>query len=117
MTDDDFRKALSSANELRITFVGRKTEKKFSTPVWFVNQGDKVYLLPVNGTASDWYKDVLKDPKMELQASGKKMTAKTVPITDKKRIEEVVEMFRKKYGAGDMKRYYPRTDAAVELSV
>ena len=117
MTDDDFRKALDSTGELRITFVGRKTGKKFSTPVWFVYQGDKVYLLPVNGTASDWYRDVLKNPMMELQASGKRTTAKTIPIKDKKRIEEVVETFRKKYGAGDVKRYYPRTDAAVELSV
>jgi deazaflavin-dependent oxidoreductase (nitroreductase family) len=117
MTDDDFGKALESTGELRITFVGRKTGKKFSTPVWFVYQGDKVYLLPVNGTASDWYRDVLKNPMMELQTSGKRTTAKTVPIKDKKRIEEVVETFRKKYGAGDVERYYPRTDAAVELSV
>src|SRR5580704_12139216 len=101
MTDDDFRKALDSTDELGIAFIGRKTGKKFSTPVWFVNQGDKVYLLPVNGTESDWYRNVLKEPMMELQASGKKVMAKSVPITDKKRVEEVVKMFRKKHGAGD----------------
>jgi hypothetical protein len=117
MTDDGFLRALASTDELRITFTGRKSKKKFSTPVWFASQGEKVFLLPVHGAASEWYKDILKDPTMDLQASERKTTARAVPITDRKRIEEVVEMFRKRYGAGDVKRYYPKTDAAVEISV
>jgi deazaflavin-dependent oxidoreductase (nitroreductase family) len=117
-SSSDFRSALDSADELKITHVGRKTGKKFSTTVWFVSDGkEKLYLLPVNGTGSKWYKNILKNPKMELQASGKKATAEARPIKDKKRVDEIVDKFRTKYGAADVKKYYPRHDAAVELSI
>ncbi len=117
MTDSDFQRALSSADELKITFVGRRTGKKFSTPVWFVNDGKKLYLLPVNGTSSKWYKNVLKNPIMELQISDKKITAKAMPTGDKKRIDEAVDRFSAKYGANDVKKYYPRQNVVVELSI
>lgn len=117
MTSSEFRKALESASELNITFVGRKTGKKFSTPVWFVNDGEKVCLLPVRGSKSNWYRNVLRNPNMELQVSNKKTTAKARPTTDKKRVEEIVGKFSAKYGAGDVKKYYPGQDAAVELSI
>jgi deazaflavin-dependent oxidoreductase (nitroreductase family) len=117
MSNSEFRKALDSAQELKIAFVGRKSGKKFSTPVWFVNEGEKVYLLPVSGTTSNWYKNVLKNPKLDLQVSGAKTSAQGHPIEDKKQIEKVVELFKSKYGVSDVKNYYPRQDAAVELTV
>ena len=117
MPDGEFLNALDSSSELTITFVGRKSGKRFSTPVWFVRVGGTVLLLPVRGTSTNWYRNVLKNPTMELEASGKKVKVAARPVKDKKGIEAVVERFRAKYGAGDVKRYYPKQDAAVELSV
>jgi hypothetical protein len=116
MTTDDFRKALDSAEELNITFVGRKSGKKFSTPVWFVNDGEIVYLLPLN-SASNWYRNILKTPTMVIQALNKRTTAEVLPIRDKKRVEDIVRKFGAKYGAGEVKKYYPRPDVAVQLSI
>jgi deazaflavin-dependent oxidoreductase (nitroreductase family) len=113
----DFLNALESADELSITFVGRKTGKKFTTPVWFVKEKGKVFLLPVKGTSSDWYRDILENPTMELQVSGMRATAAARPVRDRKGIEETIERFRAKYGAGDVKKYYPNQNAAVELSI
>jgi deazaflavin-dependent oxidoreductase (nitroreductase family) len=104
---DDFRKAMASADELQITFVGRKSGKKFSVPVWFALDGATVYLLPVRGTESKWYKNILKDPTMGLEASGKTATAEARPVTDRKRIDAAIDRFREKYGASDVKKYYP----------
>jgi deazaflavin-dependent oxidoreductase (nitroreductase family) len=117
LAESEFRKALDSSSEVRITFVGRKSGKKFSTPVWFVREGGTVFLLPVKGTSTNWYQNVLKNPAMELEASGKRTQVAARPIKDKKGIEATVERFRVKYGEGDVKRYYPKTDAAVEISV
>jgi deazaflavin-dependent oxidoreductase (nitroreductase family) len=118
MTSDvDFRKALASAEELQITFVGRKSGKRFSVPVWFAVDGTAVYLLPVGGTGSKWYKSILKNPTMELGASGKTATVNARPVTDRKQIDATMDMFREKYGASDVKKYYPEQDAAVELMV
>jgi len=117
MTNDDFRQALSSSTELEITFTGRKSGKKFSTPVWFVNNSDKIYLLPVNGTSTNWYRNVVKNPKMELQATGKKAIVEARPSEDKNRVGEIIDRFREKYGASDVKEYYPRPNAIVEISI
>jgi hypothetical protein len=117
MTNNDLLDALKSAHELKIGFVGRKTGKKFSIPVWFVTYGEKVQLLPVGGTRSKWYKSVLKNPLIELQVSSKKASFESHATQDKKTIEDIMDRFRSKYGATDVKRYYPRQDAAVELSL
>ena len=37
------------------------------------------------------------------------------PITNRGEVEEVVEAFRDKYGATDVKAYYTKTDVAVEV--
>ena len=117
MVNVEFQKGLSSTDELQITVIGRWTGKKFSTPVWFVSERDKLYLLPVKGSASNWYKNILKEPTMELKASGKKATARAKPITDKKDVIEIVEKFRLKHGPGQVKKYYSKFDTAVELSI
>ena len=38
---------------------------------------------------------------------------KAVPITDPKQVSSVVEKFRDKYGASDVKKYYSKFDVAV----
>jgi hypothetical protein len=117
MTKDDFLYALGSAQELGMSFVGRKTGKKFSIPVWFVTDGRKVQLLPVGGTKSKWYRSILKYPLIELQVSAKKVNAQSHPTQDRKAVGDIMERFRSKYGASDVKKYYPGQDVAVELSI
>jgi hypothetical protein len=97
--------------------VGRRTGKKFSVPVWFATSGEKVYLLPVGGTKNEWYRNILKNPMLELKVSGRKTSAKAKSTQDMKMVTEIMDRFRSKYGAGDVKRYYPGQDAAVELSI
>ena len=35
------------------------------------------------------------------------------PVTDAKAVKSVIEKFREKYGAGDVKKYYSKLDVAV----
>jgi hypothetical protein len=39
------------------------------------------------------------------------------PITDSNSVDDIVRKFRSKYGEGDVKKYYPKTDVAVEIPV
>ena len=39
------------------------------------------------------------------------------PISDPKKVGSVADKFRKKHGASDVKKYYERYDAAIELSL
>jgi hypothetical protein len=44
---DDVKKALKSADQIQLTVPGRKSGRKTSRPVWFIQEGDRLYLLPV----------------------------------------------------------------------
>jgi hypothetical protein len=57
MAQTDFRTALQGANEIEITVTDRTSCRSLSYPVWFAMDGDKLYLIPVKGSDTDWYKN------------------------------------------------------------
>jgi hypothetical protein len=117
MAPPEFKKALGSTQELEITVTGRTSGRKISLPVWFVQEGDRLHLLPVKGSASQWYKNIVRTPTMTLAAGGTKLTAEPKRITDAGKVKDVADKFRAKYGAQDVKKYYSTFDAAVEISL
>jgi hypothetical protein len=48
----DFKSALNDTDEIELTTTGRNSGRQSSRPVWFVTQGESLYLLPVTGTDS-----------------------------------------------------------------
>jgi len=104
---------LSRYREIRISVIGRKSGRVVSIPVWFVFDDAKLYLLPVSGSDTQWYKNVLKNPTIRIDARDVEAEFRAVPITDGKGVSSVVEKFRDKYGAGDVKKYYSKFDVAV----
>jgi deazaflavin-dependent oxidoreductase (nitroreductase family) len=104
---------LSRYREIKIRVTGRKSGRAISNPVWFVLDDEKLYLLPVQGSDTQWYKNVLKNPKIHIDARGAEAELQVVPITDPKQVSAVVEKFRHKYGAGDVKKYYSKFDVAL----
>jgi deazaflavin-dependent oxidoreductase (nitroreductase family) len=115
MVQTDFRTALQGTNEIEITMTGRTSGRSLSYPVWFVLEGDKLYLLPVKGSDTDWYKNLLKTPTIRLEARGKTFTTSARLLTDEAQVGEVVKKFRDKYGVGTVNTLYSRLDVAVEV--
>ena len=111
--NDALRDHLSRSREINISVIGRKSGRTISSPVWFVLDDDKLYLLPVKGSDTQWYKNVLKNPSMHIDARSAEAEFKAIPITDAKQVSSVVEKFRGKYGASDVKKYYSKLDVAV----
>jgi deazaflavin-dependent oxidoreductase (nitroreductase family) len=117
-TQNDTLKAhLSRSSEINISVTGRKSGHTISNPVWFVLDEDKLYLLPVQRSDTQWYKNVLKNPTIRIKAGGAEAEFKVVPITDTKQVSSVVEKFRAKYGASDVKKYYSKFDVAILAQV
>ena len=110
---DALRDRLSRSSEINITVTGRKSGHTISNPIWFVLDEDKLYLLPVQGSDTQWYKNVLKNPSIRINARGAQGEFQAVPITDSARVSSVVEKFREKYGAKDVKKYYSKFDVGV----
>ena len=112
-SNDALKNRLSRSREINITVTGRKSGRPISIPVWFVFESGTLYLLPVSGSDTQWYKNALKNPSIRIEAGGEKAELKVAPITDSKQVSSVVEKFRAKYGAADVKKYYSKFDVAV----
>jgi deazaflavin-dependent oxidoreductase (nitroreductase family) len=110
--NDALKDRLSRYRQINITVTGRKSGRTISIPVWFVFEDDKLYLLPVKGSDTQWYKNVHNNPTIRIDARGAGAEFQAVPITDAKQVSSVVEKFRAKYGA-DVKKYYSKFDVAV----
>src|SRR5712664_3092924 len=111
--NDALKDRLSRNREINITVTGRKSGRTISIPVWFVLEDDKLYLLPVQGSDTQWYKNVLKNPSIRIDARGAEAEFNVVPISDATQVSSVVQKFRGKYGANDVKKYYSKFDVAV----
>ena len=111
--NDSLKDHLSRFREITITVTGRKSGNAISNPVWFVSEDNKLYLLPVKGSDTQWYKNALHNPKIAIDARGTGATIHAKPITDPTQVSSVVEKFRAKYGAGDVKKYYAKFDVAI----
>jgi deazaflavin-dependent oxidoreductase (nitroreductase family) len=114
---DALEARLSRLREITITVTGRKSGRTFSIPVWFALEEGKLYLVPVTGSDTQWYKNVLSNPSIRIHAGGAEAELKVVPITDHKKVASVVEKFRAKYGAGDVKKYYSKFDVAIHADL
>jgi HSP20 family protein len=112
---EEFKEALKRTDEIQLTVTGRVSGRKISQPVWFVQEGDILYLLPVRGSDSQWFKNVLENPTITLTARRVTLTTNAIPITDHAKVREIVEKFRAKYGAEDVKKYYSKFDVAVAV--
>jgi F420H(2)-dependent quinone reductase len=84
---EDFKTALKGTREIELTVTGRKSGRKIPLPVWFVQDGERLYLLPVKGSETEWYRNVLRKPAITLAANR----------------------------AADVKRYFSKLDVAVEV--
>jgi deazaflavin-dependent oxidoreductase (nitroreductase family) len=104
---------LSRYREVNISVTGRKSGRTISIPVWFVLEDEKLYLLPVLGSDTQWYKNLLKNPSIRIDARGAEAKLRAAPIIDATGVSSVVEKFRAKYGASDVKKYYSKFDVAV----
>jgi hypothetical protein len=88
------KERLSRYREIKLSVIGRKSGRTISMPVWFVLGDEKLYLLPVQGSDTQWYRNVRRFGLMR-----------------------VVEKFREKYGATNVKKYYSKFDVAVVVEL
>ena len=114
MAQTDFRAALQGSNEIKITVSGRTSGRSLTYPVWFTLDDDTLYLIPVRGSDTEWYKNLRKTPTLRLEARGKTFTARPRLLTDQADLDKILEKFRGKYGR-NVKSYYPKLDVAVEV--
>jgi deazaflavin-dependent oxidoreductase (nitroreductase family) len=74
-------KRLAGKSTLILTHYGRKSGKPYNVKIWFVVDGDKVFI----GTANvehHWIKNVQKNPRIKLSVGGEKFEAEARFLSD-----------------------------------
>jgi hypothetical protein len=117
MKKADLKSRLARFRQINLSVIGRRSGKTISVPVWFVAEGDTLYLLPVRGSDTQWYQSVLQNPQIRIDARGAQTELRVQTITEPAAVKSVIEKFREKYGAGDVKKYYSKFDVAVVASL
>ena len=115
MSASDLKETLQDRNEVDLIVTGRKSGQESTRPIWFVEDRDRLLLLPVSGSDSNWYRNAVKTPEIQLAADRAELRAHATPIEDPNDVADVVEKFGAKYGADRVAEYYPKQDAALEV--
>ena len=116
-TKEKLKSLLARDREINISVIGRKSGREVSRPVWFVLEGDKLDLLPVQGSDTQWYQNLLRNAWIQVSTRSAEGEFQAASITDPKLVSSVVEKFRDKYGARDVKKYYSKFDVAVVVDL
>jgi hypothetical protein len=115
MSKSNFYQELNSASEITLSAKRRKSGRDIPRPVWFVHEGNTLYLLPNYGSDTNSYKNFLANQTLKISVSDEEISTRGKPITDSSRVRDVMSKFSSKYG--DVRKYYPKPDVAVEVSL
>ncbi|MEO5951263.1 MAG: nitroreductase family deazaflavin-dependent oxidoreductase [Chloroflexia bacterium] len=90
-----------------VTTTGRKSGKRFTTPIGYVRDGKDIvsFTITARGGASQWYKNILKNPQATLTLKGKEIEVKGTPVEGDSEILKVLAIY-KKSRPQDMKRFF-----------
>ena len=80
----------------RVTHYGRKTGKPHEVTIWFVLDGDRLYI----GTANvnrQWVQNVRKTPQIKLSIAGGNVDGTARFLTDRAEHERAMAALRRKY--------------------
>lgn len=114
---NDLKKTLPGMRQIRISVRGRKTGRTHTYPVWFVLEGRRLYLLPVHGSETQWYRNLLRYPAITITA--RKATAKlrAAPLKRPAVVKAVIRKFGEKYKASIVRKLYFKFDVAVRVQL
>ena len=79
-------------------------------------EGNTLYLLPVQGSDTNWYKNLLVDSTLKVSVNRVETPAIIDKlITDSNRVDDILRKFKSKYREGEVKKYYTKFDVAAEV--
>src|SRR5262245_35651543 len=58
MAEDDSTRALRKRKQISISVIGRRTGRSIKIPVWFVFDANTLWLLPVYGSQTQWFRNL-----------------------------------------------------------
>jgi deazaflavin-dependent oxidoreductase (nitroreductase family) len=89
-------KQVAGRQTLRLTHYGRRSGKPYEVTIWFVADGDKIYLATGN-VNRQWVRNVKKTPRVRLSIGGELFDGEARFLTDPGQLAHVMALVRRKY--------------------
>ena len=86
----------SSRSTCRLTHHGRKSGRAYDVTIWFLPDGNRVYLTTMN-MARHWTRNVQANPRVTLTIGGERFTGTARLVSDATELARVVELLKRKY--------------------
>ena len=115
MDDAAIAGLLKKRRQISITIIGRRSARPITIPVWFVCEGTALWLLPVSGSRTQWYRNLQKNRAITVQVGSTQCQLRARLLKSRNGVREVVRRFREKYSSAEIKRWYTGLDVAVQI--
>lgn len=84
--------------QIRLTTRGRKSGVLRTVTIWFVVAGrTQLFVQHASRAPAQWYRNVLRDPAVQVDFGDGPLEARAEPILDEAKIRAVLKMVRRKY--------------------
>ena len=117
MAEDDFAPVLKNRRQISITVIGRRSGRAITRPVWFVFEEHALWLLPVYGSQTQWYRNLLANPTITIRTGSQRRTLRARAVKEARAVRKVIRWFREKYTPEQIVRWYSGLDVAVEVAL
>jgi deazaflavin-dependent oxidoreductase (nitroreductase family) len=90
--------AFATRRTVRLTTRGRKSGRPRTVKLWFVVAGpSSIFVQHASSAPAQWYRNVLKDPAVEVDFGSGAMRARARSIDDRHKVVEILRLVRRKY--------------------
>jgi deazaflavin-dependent oxidoreductase (nitroreductase family) len=79
-----------------LTHYGRKSGKPYDVTIWFVVEGDRMFLGTANKTRN-WVRNIMVKPSVVIKAGGENFIAAVSEIMDASMHDHVLDLVQRKY--------------------
>ena len=87
---------LARTSTLRLTHYGRRSGKPFEVTIWFLVDGDLIYLLTAN-MQRQWTRNVRVNPKVSLRIAKETFAGNVSVVSERDVAEHVMQLLMRKY--------------------
>jgi deazaflavin-dependent oxidoreductase (nitroreductase family) len=103
------RRILTEGWTLALTTTGRVSGQPRTATIWFVREGDVVYVQAGQDGRTDWYRNLLKTPDVTLAIGEERIAGRARPVEAPGEVERVHGLFMDKYWIARVLRAFGRT--------
>jgi deazaflavin-dependent oxidoreductase (nitroreductase family) len=89
--------SIADESTVELTTVGRRSGQPRTATIWFVVDGDRVYVQSGGGGKTDWYRNLTANPAVTLKFAALALRGRARPITDGAETARIHARFESKY--------------------